>query len=67
MWWLALGSLAALGFILLSAALRIRRLDSIREMLMSVIAASLGVWKSLRGERFQTWNIAASSRLQRPG
>jgi cellulose synthase/poly-beta-1,6-N-acetylglucosamine synthase-like glycosyltransferase len=32
------------------------------DMLLSMSGAGLGVWKSLRGERFQTWTPAASVR-----
>ena len=32
------------------------------DMLVSMAGAGLGVWKSLRGERFQTWTPAASVR-----
>ena len=35
---------------------------SLNEIAVSFIAATYGVWKSLRGERFQTWSVAATAR-----
>jgi cellulose synthase/poly-beta-1,6-N-acetylglucosamine synthase-like glycosyltransferase len=39
---------------------------AIGEILRSFMATSLGVWKSLRGERFQTWAVAATARAAEP-
>lgn len=60
--WLAVLSLGVLASIIWSHKIGLTRIDPLREMLISVIAASVGVWKSMRGERFQTWTIAATSR-----
>ncbi len=60
-WALALAVLGA-GFIALVAAARGGPLGKIREILSAFAATGLGVWRSLRGDRFQTWNPPASAR-----
>ncbi len=71
-----LGGLALLGAPLLAAALLIvgglalamvmrakgGRLATLRGVLEAFIATGLGVLRSLRGDRFQTWNPPASAR-----
>jgi hypothetical protein len=37
-----------------------------RAILMAFAATGIGVWRSLRGARFQTWTPPASSRAE-PG
>lgn len=55
--WLALASLAAPAMLVAAPALR-----PFREALIAIVATSLGVWQSLRGRRYQTWTVAASTR-----
>jgi cellulose synthase/poly-beta-1,6-N-acetylglucosamine synthase-like glycosyltransferase len=38
------------------------KLATLRDVLAAFVATGIGVWRSLRGERFQTWNLAASAR-----
>ena len=40
----------------------IRPFAQIVDLLSALCGAGLGVWRSLRGERFQTWNPAGSIR-----
>ncbi|HVT24304.1 MAG TPA: glycosyltransferase [Rhizomicrobium sp.] len=54
--------LAATGVALTAAAV-LGVKSSILEILRAFIATGLGVAQSYRGERYQTWNIASSSRL----
>ena len=35
---------------------------SLWEIMVAMWATAIGVYKSLRGERFQTWTIASSTR-----
>ncbi len=49
----------ALGLLLTS---RNARLAQLREILAAFLATGIGVWRSLRGETFQTWNPPASAR-----
>ena len=61
----AAGGLAALvalaGIFLVSTAQR-GRLGKVREVFAALVATGLGVWRSCRGETFQTWNPPASAR-----
>jgi cellulose synthase/poly-beta-1,6-N-acetylglucosamine synthase-like glycosyltransferase len=54
----------ALGAIALWAGARwqIKPLSQIVDVLTALCGAGLGVWRSLRGDRFQTWTPAASVR-----
>jgi hypothetical protein len=50
---------------LVGAALAVSRsgpLAKIRDILAAFIATGIGVWRSLRGDRFQTWNPPSSAR-----
>ena len=38
------------------------KLATLRDILAAFVATGIGVWRSWRGERFQTWNLAASAR-----
>ena len=61
--WVALGLLAAAGA--LSTASLIARngpLATVRDVLAAFVATGIGVARSLRGDRFQTWNPPASAR-----
>jgi len=55
---LALGALV----LLLGARWSVRPFVQIVDLLSALAGAGLGVWRSLRGERFQTWTPAASIR-----
>ena len=35
---------------------------SLWEIMVAMWATAIGVYKSLRGERFQTWSVASSTR-----
>jgi len=37
-------------------------LTTVWEVIVAMAATALGVYRSLRGERFQTWQIASSTR-----
>jgi cellulose synthase/poly-beta-1,6-N-acetylglucosamine synthase-like glycosyltransferase len=62
------GGLAAAGAACAAAALLLGRFSSmtpfaqITEVLSAFAGTGLGVWRSLRGERYQTWTPAASIR-----
>lgn len=60
--WLAYASWVALIFLLVAGSFDVPVLRQLREMLISVLAASMGVVQSLRGKRYQTWKIASSTR-----
>ena len=61
--WAALGLLAAAA-VLSGASLAVRSgpLATIRDVLGAFVATGIGVARSLRGDRFQTWNPPASAR-----
>ncbi len=63
-WWL-LGVLLAVGGIVAAALATARRgiLATIREVLGAFLATGIGVWRSCRGDRFQTWSPPASARI----
>lgn len=58
------GALAALGVAGVAALMVAGRgpLATIRDILSAFVATGWGVWRSLRGDRFQTWNPPASAR-----
>jgi cellulose synthase/poly-beta-1,6-N-acetylglucosamine synthase-like glycosyltransferase len=62
--WLLLACLLALGLLALVLAGTARRglPMTLRTVLEAFVATGLGVWRSLCGERFQTWNPPASAR-----
>jgi cellulose synthase/poly-beta-1,6-N-acetylglucosamine synthase-like glycosyltransferase len=61
--WIALGLLilAALAGVL-GHALNVKPFSQIVDVLVALAGAGLGVWRSVRGERFQTWTPANSIR-----
>lgn len=62
--WLPAVALVAAGLIG-TAVLMVSRtgpLATLRDVLAAFVATGVGVWRSLRGDRFQTWNPPASSR-----
>jgi len=58
---LAMLAIAALGWAL-SRTPGLGVIGRIREFLTAFVATGLGVWKSLAGERYQTWTTAATAR-----
>ncbi len=61
--WAAMGLLATVGAVLgASMASRKGRLATLRDVLGAFVATGIGVARSLRGDRFQTWNPPASAR-----
>jgi cellulose synthase/poly-beta-1,6-N-acetylglucosamine synthase-like glycosyltransferase len=62
--WLPLTAtlIAVLGGAVMLAVTSSHRLLAVRAILMAFLATGIGVWRSLRGERFQTWTPPASSR-----
>ncbi len=61
-WWLVVGAAAAGVGLLLAATAGFGPAAKLLEIGLALAATGLGVWKSLRGERFQTWTPAASIR-----
>ena len=61
---LAAACLLVSGVALLAGSLAARggRLATFRDLLAAFVATGIGVWRSLRGDRFQTWNPPASAR-----
>lgn len=61
--WIALGLwLAGVSLITAGKVLEPRLLGSLSSMLEALAATGVGVWQSLRGNRFQTWTPASSNR-----
>ncbi|MFT8247072.1 glycosyltransferase [Roseomonas sp. BN140053] len=60
--WAILLALSAVGAALIWQARR-GPLASLRDILGAFLATGIGVWRSLRGDRFQTWSPPASARL----
>lgn len=60
--WLAYASWLSLIVLLVAGRMPVPVLPQLREMLMSILAASAGVIQSLRGKRYQTWKIASTTR-----
>jgi hypothetical protein len=40
----------------------IRALQAVLDILTAYVATGYGIWRSLRGERFQTWEAAGTTR-----
>lgn len=62
-WWTLLA--AALAAAVAGTALAVARsglIATLRDILMAFVATGIGVWRSLRGDRFQTWSPPASAR-----
>ena len=60
---IALALAAAAGLALLAGArYRVPLLSQMWEILLSLLATGIGVWRSLHGEHFQTWTPATSVR-----
>ena len=57
--------LACIGVAGAAVAARIRRgpLAALWDILGAFVATGIGVWRSLQGQRFQTWNPPASARV----
>ena len=66
-WWLLAGVVVvgAVGGLAMFTA-RSGLLATLRDILGAFIATGIGVWRSWRGDRFQTWNPPASARTIRP-
>jgi cellulose synthase/poly-beta-1,6-N-acetylglucosamine synthase-like glycosyltransferase len=60
-WAVAAVAIAAIGAVL-GARWSIKPFAQIVDLLTALAGAGLGVWRSLRGERFQTWQPASSIR-----
>jgi cellulose synthase/poly-beta-1,6-N-acetylglucosamine synthase-like glycosyltransferase len=62
--WLLLAFIVldALAIVLLSLLLPSGPLGKGREVLSAFLATGIGVWRSVRGERFQTWTPVSSAR-----
>lgn len=58
---LALGALAVLTVMLGGSWLQIRLFRKLLAIVMAQAATGYGVWRSLRGDRFQTWEAAKSA------
>ena len=66
-WWLLGGAtLAGAAASLAVFTARNGLLATLRDILGAFIATGIGVWRSWRGDRFQTWNPPASARTIRP-
>ncbi len=66
-WWLLAGAAVAgsvVGLAMFTARSGI--LATLRDILGAFLATGIGVWRSWRGDRFQTWNPPASARTIRP-
>jgi cellulose synthase/poly-beta-1,6-N-acetylglucosamine synthase-like glycosyltransferase len=63
--WLLFASLLAfgLGVLALAGTARQGLPMTLRTILDAFVATGLGVWRSIRGDRFQTWNPPASARV----
>jgi len=65
--WIALGGgIAAAVVYLLGYRLGIRPFAGIASLLAALVANAVGIVAALRGERYQTWQPAASARLSLP-
>jgi cellulose synthase/poly-beta-1,6-N-acetylglucosamine synthase-like glycosyltransferase len=62
-WALAAGALFMIGAgLALGFVWNIKPFSQLTDILTAFVGAGLGVWRSIRGERFQTWTPAASIR-----
>ena len=59
---LAVFALGLTALALLAAKGNVPVLSTIWEILVATAATAIGVYRSLRGERFQTWTVASSTR-----
>lgn len=59
---LALGLLFIAVLLIGSRWLGIRPLQALFEVLVAYVATGYGIWRSLRGDRFRTWEAAKSAR-----
>jgi len=57
-----LGGIGVLATLLLATATR-GPMMTLRSILSAFVATGIGVWYSVRGQRFQTWSPPGSSRL----
>ncbi|PNG24747.1 glycosyltransferase [Methylocella silvestris] len=63
LWWIgAFFILAAAAIITAGRCNLFAGAAALNEILISLFAATYGVWKSLRGQRFQTWSVASTAR-----
>jgi hypothetical protein len=63
----ALAGLAALGLLVLGmVTVRTGPLGALGDALTAIMATAWGVVRSLQGQRFQTWNVAARHNEDRP-
>ena len=62
--WVVLAVLAGIGLLLAATLATARRgpVMALRSILSAFVATGLGVWRSLRGQRFQTWSPPSSLR-----
>ena len=60
--WAALGVVATAAFGFLLGWRGVKPFAQLLDLLTALAGAGIGVWRSLRGERFQTWTPAASIR-----
>lgn len=62
--WATLAVMLAVGAAVLALVGRAARgpLAALRDAIGAFVATGVGVWRSLRGDRFQTWNPPASAR-----
>ena len=58
----AIYALLGVAFCLLGKANMLGKANVLWTAALSFLATSLGVWKSIRGERFATWAVASSAR-----
>jgi cellulose synthase/poly-beta-1,6-N-acetylglucosamine synthase-like glycosyltransferase len=62
---IAVGLAAAAGLAVLTGArYRVPLLSQMWEILLSLVATGIGVWRSIRGEHFRTWTPASSVRAK---
>lgn len=57
---LAVTALLVVGGITLAPS---GKIAAVRDVLLAFVATGLGVWRSVRGDRFQTWNPPDSARM----
>lgn len=63
LWWMLAAAVLVGGAAGLAlAGARSGLFATLRDILMAFVATGIGVWRSLRGDRFQTWSPPASAR-----